>query len=128
MADISPAGPGVVKLPYAQWLARGTQLFGPDRMLWRFRCPICGHVAAVQDWRAAGAPEGTVGFSCVGRWLPGSRRAFGGQGPGPCDYAGGGLFQCNPIRVTREDPDTGAEIVYQVFDFDCPPGTYPELV
>jgi len=73
-------------------------LFGPTTDSWRFRCPVCGYVAEVREWRAVGA-ETSIAFSCVGRWREGSRRAFGGEGPGPCDYAGGGLFQVNPVTV-----------------------------
>lgn len=68
-------------------------------MGWRFVCPICGHVAKTADWKAAGAGEGSVAFACVGRWLDSARDAFGGTGPGPCNYTGGGLFALNPITV-----------------------------
>lgn len=86
----------------AEWLAEGEQLFGKDPMAWRFACPACGHVATVKDWKDAGAPEGAVAFSCVGRWLPDAREALGGKGKGPCNYAGGGLFDLNPVRVEFE--------------------------
>jgi hypothetical protein len=92
-----------ITLTYAEWLAEGERRFGPDQMTWRFVCPVCGHVAAVSDWKAAGAPENSVGGSCVGRWIPGSRKAFGGKGAGPCNYAGFGLFRLNPVTVQRED-------------------------
>lgn len=82
-----------------EWEAEGVRRFGEDRMLWAFVCPVCGHVATVQDYKDAGAPSGAVGFSCVGRWAGPKRRAIGGEGPGPCDYAGGGLFMLNPLEV-----------------------------
>lgn len=82
----------------ADWEAEGTRLFGPDKMQWRFVCPACGHIAAVKDWQAAGAPEGAVAFSCIGRWAGAKREAFG-EGDGPCNYAGGGLIGLNPVRV-----------------------------
>lgn len=83
-----------------EWRAEGTRRFGEDRMKWRFKCPSCGHVAAVEDWKAAGASEGEVAFSCVGRHLNG-KDAFKGP-PGPCNYAGGGLFRINPVRVMHD--------------------------
>ena len=86
----------------AEWMAEGERRFGPDTEDWRFLCPACGHTAAVRDWKDAGAPEGAVGFSCVGRWAGAGREAFG-DGPGPCNYAGGGLFRLNPITVTAPD-------------------------
>lgn len=81
-------------------------------MKWRFKCPVCGHVASVQDYKDAGARENEVGFNCIGRYLPGSRRAFGGSGPGPCDYTGGGLFHLNPVRITTDDDE-----ILMRFDF-----------
>lgn len=57
----------------------------------------------VSDWVAAGAGEGEIAFSCVGRRNP----AFT-----DCDYAGGGLFRLNPIKVVM--PDGG---ISETFDF-----------
>lgn len=79
------------------WRAEAVRRFGTDGMKWKFVCPSCGHVASVQDWKDAGAPQSAVAFSCVGRWLPDPKRL--GEKPGPCDYAGGGLFQLNPVSV-----------------------------
>lgn len=63
-------------LSRAQWFADGTALFGPDPMNWKFVCPVCKHVATARDWKDAGAPEGAVAFSCVGRWLPKSEEGI----------------------------------------------------
>ena len=102
----------------AEWQAEAQRRFGNDSAKWAFVCPICKHVATVDDYRKAGAPEGAVGFSCIGRWVPNSRVAFGGEGKGPCNYTGGGLFKLNPVRVI--DPE-GEE--HQMFDFaDAPAG------
>ena len=84
-----------------EWNAEGILKFGPDQMEWRFVCPGCGHVASVQDWKNAGAPSSAVAFSCVGRWTEGAKE-FGSPGPGPCNYAGGGLFRLNPVMVTGD--------------------------
>lgn len=93
------SAPAAQSFTKEEWYAEGRRLFGDDVMQWRFVCPVCGHVASVQDWKDAGAPEGSVAFACVGRWIEGSRRAFGDKGAGPCDYSGGGLFGLNPITV-----------------------------
>ncbi|MCL2777743.1 MAG: hypothetical protein FWD73_07035 [Polyangiaceae bacterium] len=98
---------------YDEWKAEGVRRFGKDMMTWRFVCPACGHVIAVRDWAIAGAPKGAVGFSCVGRWLLNARDAFG-TGPGPCNYAGGGLFGLNPVTITDGAKDGGA---VHYFDF-----------
>jgi len=89
-------------MTHNEWVSEGERLFGPDVMAWRFACPACGHVAAVADWKAAGASAGQVAFSCVGRYMPNPRDAFG-KGPGPCNYAGGGLFGLNPTKVILSD-------------------------
>lgn len=95
------------RITILEWLAEGEHLFGSAVDRWRFVCPACGHVATVQDWWDVGAPE-AVGFSCIGRWYGGSRRAFGedrtknADASGPCDYSGGGLFRVNPVVVIGE--------------------------
>lgn len=87
-----------------EFQAEATRRFGPDVMQWKFICPVCGHVASVADWQAAGASENEVAFSCVGRHLEGTREAFSSKKAnakivGPCNYAGGGLFKLNPMDV-----------------------------
>lgn len=96
-----------------EWTIEGALRFGNDVMNWRFICPSCGHIASVSDYKAAGAPQTAVAFSCVGRWLPNPRDAFGHDG-GPCNYAGGGLIGINPITIV----DGYAE--HQVFAFADP--------
>lgn len=94
-----------VKITEAEWNARGVALFGADVLEWKFVCPSCGHVARVRDWQSAGAPENTVAFSCVGRWLPDPGKLDANtfkQAGGPCAYAGGGLIGLNPVTVLRE--------------------------
>ena len=100
------------ELTVIEWTAAGRERYGTDKRAWRFRCPSCGHVATALDWQAAGAPEGAIAFSCVGRYdesVPAETvkaNAFKNAG-GPCNYAGGGLFGLNPVRVEGLD----------VFDF-----------
>lgn len=89
-------------MTHAEWKAEAIRRFGTDPMKWKFVCPVCGHVASVQDWEDVKAFE-SAGFSCVGRYLPKARQAFEEKGPGPCNYAGGGLFRLNPTEVTTED-------------------------
>ncbi|MBN1535216.1 MAG: hypothetical protein JW908_00685 [Anaerolineales bacterium] len=82
-----------------QYTAEAEAIFGSDKMNWKFVCPACGYVASVKEYQEAGAPEGAVGFLCVGRWKGAKRRAFGDTGDGPCDYAGGGLIGINPVHI-----------------------------
>lgn len=100
-------------LKRADWIRAAEDRYGGDPLQWRFSCPVCRHVASVQDWKDAKAPDGAVAFSCIGRYLPAAAsHAFGGSPKSPCDYAGGGLFRLNPIHVVDQD---GRE--HEVFDF-----------
>lgn len=90
-------------LTHRGWLDEARHRFGDDQMNWAFVCPVCKHIQTAQDYRDAGAPSSAVGFSCVGRWVAGSKDAFHDKGAGPCTYAGGGLFRLNPVKVTLED-------------------------
>lgn len=83
-----------------EWHAEGVRRFGSDVKTWRFVCPSCGHVASVADWLAVGATKGEIAFSCVGRHM--SNAADMCTKPGPCNYAGGGLFKLNPLDVDGE--------------------------
>jgi len=100
------------KMTFDEWDKKGIELFGEDRLKWKFKCPICGHVASVQDYKDAGAQDGAVGYSCIGRWVGAKRKAFEGHGKGPCDYAGGGLFAVNPIIIIMKD-----NTEHHVFEF-----------
>lgn len=108
----------MIEITEKDWNAEGERRYGPRRRDWKFICPACHHIQSGHDFLAAGlTPEdagGYLGFSCVGRFLPGSRAAFaeGEDGPGPCNYAGGGLFKVSPIKVVTE---SGEEVF--MFDF-----------
>lgn len=102
-------------VPHADWKAEAVRRFGSDPMGWKFVCPSCGHVARVKDWQDAGAPEGAVAFSCIGRYTGDAEAADARtfkNGGGPCNYAGGGLIELNPMTVVFDDGDTR-----QVFAF-----------
>ena len=103
------------KLTHADWVAEGNRLYGEDALKWAFRCPVCGHVATVQEWKDAGAPDGGIAFSCIGRWKDGGREAFSVGQETPCNYAGGGLLRLNPVHVDRDGE------VHQVFEFAANP-------
>ena len=93
-------------IAHAEWLAEAQRRFGNDPMAWRFVCPSCGHDASVKDWKDAGAPEGAVAFSCVGRYTGDGKSAAANafkHGGGPCNYTGGGLFRLNPVAVDYGD-------------------------
>lgn len=92
------------QLTIAEWYAEAERRFGKTVDNWRFVCPVCAYEQSVGQCKAAGLAQNSVAFSCVGRAYQGPvRKAFGGTGAGPCDYAGGGLFKLNPQPVLMED-------------------------
>lgn len=101
------------RISYEDWVKEGERRFGKDRMKWKFKCPVCDHVASAQEWRDAGASDGQIAFSCIGRYLRGAtaRTIFESDKPGPCDYAGGGLFRMNPVIIEAGDGE------YEYFEF-----------
>lgn len=86
-----------------QWRAEASRLFGPDPLKWRFVCPSCGHVAAVEDWMNAGAKDTQAAFSCIGRYIGADDSHTFRKDGGPCTYAGGGLIGLNPVSVRDEN-------------------------
>ena len=87
-----------------EWLAKGKELFGEDFTKWRFVCPGCGHVQAVEDFRQykdQGADPTSATCECIGRY--GGGKSWTDDNPrktgGPCDYAGYGLLRISPVTV-----------------------------
>lgn len=98
------------QISYPSWLAEGKAKFGDDVRKWAFVCPSCKTRITVQEYADAGAPEGAVAFSCIGRYLGKVAKEMGSS-PGPCNYTGGGLFKLNPVMITGNgDP-------FSVFEF-----------
>ena len=90
---------------YANWERECALRFGTDQLRWKFTCPACGNVQMAEDFRpfqAQGADTESAFKVCLGRYK-GARREALGTGSGPCNYAAGGLFNFNPIRVVFED-------------------------
>lgn len=89
-----------------EWLAEGSRRFGPNTDKWRFFCPICGNIAAIEDfiqYRKQGADPSSATCECIGRYT-GAKGAR--EGEKPCNYAGYGFFRLSPIIVD----DAGKEI------------------
>lgn len=97
-----------------EWLAEGEKRFGKEMLFWKFVCPICKTVIEVRDYQKASAPQSAIGFNCIGRYLESPQKAFGDKKVikgKPCDYASGGLFNCNPVEVNCDGK------IARVFDF-----------
>jgi len=83
------------------YVLEGIRRFGNDPLNWKFICPICSHVASVQDFLNVGAPEGMIGIACIGA-VKRPQQVFNptnGTGRGPCNYTGRGKFDFNPLEV-----------------------------
>ena len=101
----------IQRMTLLEWLAEGEKRFGTDRLKWRFVCPGCGHVQAVEDFRThkeQGATAETAYFNCIGRYAGAQRTAFGKPGGGPCDYTTGGLINISPVRIIFEGKEYSA--------------------
>jgi len=111
----------------AEWRTEGTALFGTNSRAWRFVCPVCKSVMSVQDYFDVGAPEGFIGFSCIGRYLTDANASAEVWKKMPaatrCTYAGGGLFKLHPIMVISVD---GNEVPFFDFDRSTPLAVVPE--
>lgn len=75
-----------------EWRAEGFKRFGKDIMAWKFKCPMCGHVAAVKDFAEAGVedPANAAYEECIGRYT-GKGSPQKGDSSG-CNWAAYGLF------------------------------------
>jgi hypothetical protein len=102
----------VIKMTVQEWAQKGTELFGEHKLQWKFCCPVCETVIKMDDYLKAKAPLGAIAYSCIGRYLKGSQKAFSEKKiikGKPCDYTSGGLFNISPIEIDGE----------RYFDFYC---------
>lgn len=81
----------MVRITKAEWYAEGERRFGKNLMNWKVRCPMCGHVAKVIDFKEAGAKSPDCAFvECIGRYTgKGSPKEGDSSG---CNWAAYGLF------------------------------------
>lgn len=75
-----------------EWKNEGVRRFGKDVKKWKFKCPMCGHIASVQDFIDAGADDAAnVAYvECLGRYT-GKGSPQKGDDSG-CNWAAYGLF------------------------------------
>lgn len=102
------------QMTVGEWTARAVELFGEDPLKWRFRCPACGNIQAVEDFQRfkdQGATPNTAYQQCIGRF-DGHMDVDMGAGQ-PCNYHGLGLFHLQKTEVLYN----GGKVV-PVFEFD----------
>jgi len=98
----------------ATWLAQGEALFGTEPLDWKFVCPCCGNVQTMREFKVLKVEDVQQAYSsCIGRFDGVHGSVNMGTKPGPCNYAGFGLFGLNPVAVIH--PETGKQV--DVFAF-----------
>ena len=107
-------------IPVKEWLGEGRELFGRDIMKWKFRCPMCGHVASVQDFKDAGAEDPNDSFQesfqeCIGRYRGAGSPGAPDGNPNGCNWAAYGLFGIPNDKGRLVMAKNGK--VREVFDF-----------
>ena len=95
----------IIELTKAEWLNEGERLYGRDVEKWRVRCPMCGKVTELSEFKAAGAERPDCAFvECIGRYTgQGSPDKATGKG---CNWAAYGLFGIpndDKYKITFED-------------------------
>ena len=73
----------------ALWEREARRRFGPNKLLWRWRCHHCNTSMSASDYLACGAPQSQIGFACIGRFTP-----FAG-----CNHDGKNSVPANPVTV-----------------------------
>lgn len=96
-----------------EWMQEGERRFGKDFLKWRFKCPMCGHVARIEEFKAAGAKDPNSAYQeCIGRY---TRKGSPNKGDySECNWAAYGLFgipKGGVIVLTEEDEGQ------HIFDF-----------
>lgn len=89
------------KITREEWFEKGKELFGEDMTEWKFKCPVCGHIQIVKDFKKykdKGANPNDAFSMCIGRYS-GGRDAFEDNGEGPCNYAAYGLLPLGEVNV-----------------------------
>ena len=96
-----------------EWVEEGMRRFGKDWKKWRFKCPMCGHEASIEEYKAAGAKDPNCAYrECIGRYTcKGSPKEGDSSG---CNWAAYGLFGIPKGGVIVL---TGEEEGKHIFDF-----------
>ncbi|CBZ04170.1 hypothetical protein EXN25_05840 [Clostridium botulinum] len=105
----------MIKQTLKEWREEAIEKFGEDAGNWKFKCPACGHVSSVKDFKELGDDGNSAYQECIGRHNGKGTNGMKGKDEGHgCNWAGYGLFGNlgkGRIVITPE----GKEI--EVFDF-----------
>lgn len=95
-----PSINGSVKvIKYKDWMAELKEKFGENPDNWKFKCPSCGHVQSVADFKAIGKDPNYAFSNCIGRFT-GNNDHTGKYG---CNYTVNGFISLNKTTVINED-------------------------
>lgn len=91
-----------------EWVEEGMRRFGKDWGNWKFECPMCGHVASIDEFKEAGAKDPNSAYQeCIGRYTgKGSPKEGDSSG---CNWASYGLLgipKGGTVVLTGEDTGT----------------------
>lgn len=89
-----------------EWLDKGRELYGDDYYQWKFRCPACGNIARIEDYKEfkdKGASPDSAATECLGRYKRGRK------GPLKCDWAAYGFFS-GPSYIKFDDEPRKAAV------------------
>lgn len=92
-----------------EFMEQGNKLFGENFDDWVFVCPVCNKEQSNNDFKKIGIDareKGYIAFSCIGRFIEGSKDALGSKGGKAekgCNYTNGGLFKLAKKEVYDEE-------------------------
>lgn len=100
----------ITEMTLEEYLAKGKELYGENTDEWKYKCPACGHIQTIKDfkpYKEKGATPNSATEECIGRYTGGEWIGKNGKKTtSPCNYAGYGLFRISPIRVKLKDGET----------------------
>lgn len=74
-------------LTFEEWEKEGNELFGKDKLDWKFVCPACGHVSSINDFRRYTKDADDAVKNCIGRFNGKGVSGFNGKDNGDgCDW------------------------------------------
>mgnify|MGYP007102561128 FL=1 len=79
-----------MRYTHGEWLTELKNRFGEDPMKWAFKCPACGKISTMKEFKDAGAEPDDSYQTCIGRHTDkGSPTKDSKDG---CKWAAFGLF------------------------------------
>ena len=87
-----------------EWKKEAERRFGPNKMNWKFKCPSCGHVQSLKDFKDANIEPECAVTNCASRYDLGGVKT--------CKWTTGGFLRFNQTYVIDEE-----YFPHLVFDF-----------